>query len=188
MSIVTKFKHPKMVVAAMPLISFISQIKCRKYETIVDQLRYYDQHNYESQFASQRRMIPRISIAGNFKSNDYDIELINYSHFLFFEIPYIHPKEFKSIRKELMSNPYVFASFRNVMGSGICFIIKSAEGQEHHKEVFRRCYKYFSKKLNTKRISKDGRDLDHLVLMSSDEKAHLNIAAIPFHFDTRRRF
>lgn len=188
MSIVTLFKHPKMVVAAMPLISFISQIKSRKYETIVDQLRYYDQHNYESQFASQRRMIPRISIAGNFKSNDFEIELISYSGFLVFEIPYLHPREFETTRKSLMTNPYVFASFRNVMGCGICFIIKSVEGQEKHKEVFRRCHKYFSKKLNTKRISKDGRDLEHLVLMSSDKKAHLNIAAIPFHFDTRRRF
>jgi len=188
MSIVTKFKHPKMVLAAMPLISFIGQIKNRKYETIVEKLRYYDLHNYDSQFASQRRLIPRISIAGNFKSNDFEIELISYSRFLFFEIPYIHPKEFETTRKALMSNPYVFASFRNVMGCGICFIIKSAEGQEQHKEVFRRCHKYFSRKLNTKRISKDGRDLDHLVLMSSDEKAHLNIAAIPFHFKTDRRF
>lgn len=74
MSIVTKFKHPKMVVAAMPLISFISQIKCRKYETIVDQLRYYDQHNYESQFASQRRMIPRISIAGKCGEGNMETE------------------------------------------------------------------------------------------------------------------
>ena len=78
MSIVTMFKHPRMVVAAMPLISFISQIKKRKYEDIVEQLRYYDQNNYESQFASQRRLIPRISIAGNFKSNDFEIELISY--------------------------------------------------------------------------------------------------------------
>ena len=188
MSIVTKFKHPKLVVAAMPLISFIGQIKRRKYEIVVDKLRYYDQNNLETQFTSQRRLIPRISIAGNFKSNDYEIELISYSGFLFFEIPYIHPKEYEIVRKILITNPYVFACFRNVMGCGLCFIIKSVEGQEKHKEVFRRSHKYFSKKLNTKRISQDGRDLEYLVLMSSDEKAHLNIAAIPFHFDTRRRF
>lgn len=188
MSIVTKFKHPKLVLSAMPLISFIGQIKNRKYETEVEQLRYYDQHNFETQFTMQRRLIPRISIAGNFKSNDYELELISYSGFLFFEIPYIHPKEYEPIRKTLMTNPYVFACFRNVMGCGICFIIKSAEGQEKHKEVFRRCHKYFSKKLNTKRISQDGRDIDYLVLMSSDKDAHLNIAAIPFHFNARKRF
>ena len=188
MSIVTKFKHPRLVVAAMSLISFISQIKKRKYETVVEQLRYFDQNNLENQFTSQRRLIPRISIAGNFKSNDYEIELISYSGFLFFEIPYIHPKEYETIRKTLMTNPYVFASFRNVIGCGICFIIKSGEPQEKHKEVFRRCYKYFSKILNTKRISQDGRDLDHLVLMSSDEKTHLNVAAISFRFNSTRRY
>jgi len=153
MSIVTKFKYPRLVIASMPLISFISQIKKCKYEPVVEQLRYYDLHNYDSQFAAQRRLIPRISIAGNFKSNDFEIELISYSGFLFYEIPYLHPKEFDATRKALMSNPYVFASFRNVMGCGLCFIIKSVEGQKKHKEVFRRCHKYFSRKLNTKRIS-----------------------------------
>ena len=188
MSIVTKFKHPRLVVAAMPLISFISQIKKRKYEDIVEQLRYYDQHNYESQYAMQRRMIPRISIAGNFKSNDHEIELISYSGFIFFEIAYLHPKEFETVRKHLMECPYVFSSFRNVMGCGICFIIKSEVGKEHHRSVFRIAYKYFARKLGTKRISKDGRDLDHLVLMSSDEKAHLNVACIPFSIKTRLRY
>jgi len=188
MSIVTMFKHPKMIVAAKPLITFISQIITKRYEEVVEQLRYYDDKNLETQFLQQRRHIPRISIAANFKSSDYEIEMISYSGFVFFEIPYLHPKKYDAVKLLLKSNPYVFASFRNVMGCGICFIIKSVEGKDKHKQVFRRCHKYFSRKLGTKRITKDGRDLDHLVLMSSDEKAHLNIAAIPFHFDTRRRF
>lgn len=188
MSIVTQFKYNKLVVCAKPLITFISQIKSEKYEKEIEQLRYYDQNNFEAQYTSQRRMIPRISIAGNFKSDMYSMEMISYSGFLFFEIPYIHPKEYETKRQSLITNPYVFAAFRNAMGCGICFIIKSAEAKKKHKEVFRRCYKYFSRKLDTKRISQDGRDLDHLVLMSSDKDAHLNIASIPFHFNARKRF
>ena len=188
MSIVTLFKHPKMVVAALPLISFISQIKKERYKTLVEKLRYYDEHNYDTQFTSQRRLIPRISIAGNFRSNDHEIKLISYSGFLFFEIPYLHPNEYDLMRHALMMNPYIFASFKNVMGCGICFVIKSVEGIEKHNDIFRRAHKYFSKKLGTKRISQDGRDLDHLILMSSDAEAHLNIAAVPFHFNMRRRF
>ena len=74
------------------------------------------------------------------------------------------------------------------MGHGICFILKSEEGIESHSKVFRRAYRYFEKKLGTKRLSKEGGDLQHLCLMSFDSKAHVNIASIPFPLRARIKY
>jgi hypothetical protein len=180
MSIVTLFGYPKRVISAQPLLTFISKIKRGYYEDIVERFRDMHLRELDTLIEPQRRQIPRFSIAGNFKLETHQLKLINYSGYLFFEIKYLHPKEYEHVRSLLYRNPYVFASFKNVMGHGICFILRSEEGIESHVKIFRRAYRYFEKKLGTKRLSKAGEDIQHLCTMSCDTKAHVNIASIPF--------
>ena len=180
MSIVTLFGYPKRVVSILPLITFISQIKRGKYEDLIERFRDMNLRELDTLIDSQRRMIPKFSIAGNFKMENRQMEIINYSHFIFFEIKYLHPREYENAKSFLVRCPYVFAVFKNTLGQGICFVIKSEKEMEDHSKVFRRAYRYFEKKLGTKRLSKDGGDLQHLCMMSHDPKAHINIACIPF--------
>ena len=180
MSIVTLFGYPKRVVSVQPLLTFISKIKRGNYEDMVERFRDMHMRELDSMIESQRRQIPKFSIAGNFKSDAHHLELISYSGYLFFEIKYLHPKEYEYVRSLLYRNPYVFASFRNTLGHGICFILRSEEGIESHIKIFRRAYRYFEKKLGTKRLSKAGEDIQHLCTMSFDLKTQVNIASIPF--------
>ena len=146
MSIVTLFGYPKRVVSVLPLITFISQIKRGKYEDMIERFRDMHLRELDTLIDSQRRMIPKFSIAGNFKVENRQLEIINYSGYLFFEIKYLHPREYENAKSFLMRCPYVFACFKNSMGNGICFILKSEEGIESHSKVFRRAYRYFEKK------------------------------------------
>ena len=180
MSIVTLFGYPKRVVSAQPLLTFISKIKRGNYEDMVERFRDMHLRELDTLIEPQRRQIPKFSIAGNFKLDAHHLKLINYSGYLFFEIKYLHPKEYEYVRSLLFRNPYVFASFKNVMGHGICFILRSEEEIESHAKIFQRAYRYFEKKLGTKRLSKAGEDIQHLCTMSYDLKAHINIASIPF--------
>ncbi len=180
MSLVTLFGYPKRVVSVLPLITFISQIKRGKYEDTIERLRDMHLRELDSLIDSQTRMIPKFSIAGNFKIENRQLEIINYSGYLFFEIKYLHPREYENAKSFLMRCPYVFACFKNTIGHGICFILKSEEEIESHSKVFRRAYRYFEKKLGTKRLSKEGGDLQHLCMMSFDPKAQVNIASISF--------
>jgi len=188
MSIVTLFGYPKRVVSVLPLITFISQIKRGKYEDMIERFRDMHLRELDTLIDSQRRMIPKFSIAGNFKVENRQLEIIDYSGYLFFEIKYLHPREYESTRSFLVRCPYVFACFKNTMGHGICFILKSEEKIESHSKVFRRAYRYFEKKLGTKRLSKEGGDLQHLCLMSFDPKTHVNIASISFPLRARIKY
>lgn len=188
MSIVTLFGYPKRVVSVLPLITFISQIKRGKYEDMIERFRDMHLRELDTLIDSQRRMIPKFSIAGNFKVENRQLEIIDYSGYLFFEIKYLHPREYESARSFLVRCPYVFACFKNTMGHGICFIVKSEEKIESHSKVFRRAYRYFEKKLGTKRLSREGGDLQHLCMMSFDPKAHVNIASIPFPLRARIKY
>ena len=173
----------------MPLINFISHIQSGKYKELVERLReIYVQDNLNTVFDVQRRVIPRLSIAGNFKSDNFNLELISYSQFLFFEIQYLHPREYENVLAVLRTNPYVFAYFRNAIGYGICFIVKTDTAVENHRTVFRKAHRYFSSKLNTNRISKEGEDIHHLCLMSYDADAHINFAAIPMQYRKHIKF
>jgi hypothetical protein len=180
MSRVTLFGYPKRVISVQPLLTFISKIKRGNYEDIIERFRDMHFRELDTLLESQRRQIPKFSIAGNFKSDSHHLKLINYSGYLFFEIKYLHPKEYENVRSLLYRNPYVFASFKNTLGHGICFILKSEEGIESHTKIFRRAYGYFENKLGTKRLSKAGEDLQHLCTMSFDLRAQVNIASIPF--------
>lgn len=180
MSIVTLFQYPKKVVSVQPLITFIGRIKRGKYQGMVERLRDMYHRELDTLFDSQRRMIPKFSIAGNFKSDNFNLELISYSRYLFFEIGYLNYKEREFAEQWLKRNPYVFASFKNALGHGICFIVKTDGELDDHPKVFKRAHRYFSKKLKTKRLSKDGDNIQHLCMMSYDPDAHLNLASIPF--------
>lgn len=180
MSIVTLFQYPKKVISSQPLITFISRIKRGNYEDMIDRYRDMYHRKLDTIFDSQRRQIPRFSIAGNFKSDNYNLKLISYSQYLFFEITYLHPRDFEYVRIMLQKNPYVFASFKNALGHGICFIVKTDTDLENHSKAFNRAHRYFSKKLKTKRLSKDGDNIQHLCLVSHDPDLQLNIACIPF--------
>ena len=89
MSIVTLFGYPKRVVSVLPLITFISQIKRGKYEDMIERFRDMHLRELDTLIDSQRRMIPKFSIAGNFKIENRQLEIINYSGYLFFEIKYL---------------------------------------------------------------------------------------------------
>ena len=180
MSIVTLFHYPKKVVAAKPLISFISDIKKGKHEFSVERMRDMYLRELDTQFDLERRQLPKFSIAGNFKSDNHHLELITYSGYLFFEIKYLRPRDLEYVNSLLRRNPYVFASFKNTLGQGICWILKTEVEIENHAKIFRRAYRYFEKKLNRKRISKEGLEIQHLCQMSFDPKTHVNIACIPF--------
>lgn len=188
MSIVTLFGYPKRVLSAQPLLTFIGKIKRGNYEDVVERFRDMHLRELDSLIASQRRQIPKFSIAGNFKPDAQHLALIDYSGYLFFEIKYLHPKEYENVRSLLYRNPYVLASFKNTLGHGICFILKSEEGIESHAKIFRRAYRYFEKKLGTKRLSKAGEDITHLCMISFDLKAHINIASIPFPLRTQIKY
>ncbi len=180
MSMVTLFGYPKRIVSVLPLITFISQIKRGKYEDMVERFRDMHLRELDTLLEPQSRMIPKFTIAGNFKIEHQQLEMITYSHYLFFEIKYLHPREYENAKSFLVRSPYVFAVFRNTLGHGICFILRSEKEMEFHAQIFRRAYRYFEKKLGTKRLSKEGGDLQHFCLMSFDSKAHINIACIPF--------
>ena len=81
----------------------------------------------DTMFDQQKRQIPRMSIAGNFKIEGDKLELVSYSGFLYFELVYLRPDRMREVRALLEENPYVFACFKNTLAFGVCFIVRTEE-------------------------------------------------------------
>ena len=182
MSVVTLFQNRDDIVVSKPLITFVSQIKKGNYADSVDRLRDMYHRRLDTMFDQQKRQIPRMSIAGNFKMEGDKLELVSYSGFLYFELVYLKPDRMREVRAVLEGNPYVFACFKNTLAFGVCFIVRTEVGQWLHPIIFKKAHDYFSKVLKVRRLQKSGKRIQYLCMMSYDTQARVNPASLPFPY------
>lgn len=128
-------------------------------------------------WASQNTAIPWFAAAGHFKHRKGSLELISYSGFLIYEIIYVLESDQEVVRETLMSNPYVYAVFKNAAGTGLYFIVKIDDHHTNHQSNFWKVKSCFQEYLDTQRISIKGEALDYFTQFSWDPDLYMNLDA-----------
>ncbi len=180
MGITTIFDYYKTPVSKVPLLTALLYIKNGKFKKFVDALRRYYMRDLDADFTLQKRLMPRISVSGNFVLKDEKLKLVSYSHCIALEILYLNEKDLLSVKKQLSKDPFVTACFRNVLGIGLVIIVKTETGLTQHREVFKRLVKYFEDLTGVRRFATLGDALDHTILISADAEMYLNWEAAAF--------
>ena len=183
MSIITLFNYFKRPETHLPLVNVLHQIKSGKYRRLIQDYRKYYALDLGSNYDSQKKVIPKFSVSGNFRIKDDQLTLISYSGNLLLEIPYLNESDIKTVKMLLVEDVFVAGCFENALGTGLVFIVPSDAQMHDHKQVFRCAVKYFQSLTGVKRFASDGEDIDHTVMVSLDEHTYIanNAARFPNH-------
>lgn len=173
MSVITIFNYFKRPKSCLPLVNILHQIKTGKYRRRIEPLQKYYQAGLDEDYANQRKLIPRFSVAGNFKMENEQLKMISYSGNILLEISYLCDRDLKTVKMLLANDPYVMACFENVLARGLVFIVRSSGVVEEHPMMFRLALKYYKKLTGVKHFSSKGRSIIDTCMMSVDEHAYI---------------
>ena len=75
MSVITIFNYFKRPQSCLPLVNVLMQIKNGKYRRKIESLRRYHEENRDDDYERQKKVIPLFSVAGNFKTEDEQLQM-----------------------------------------------------------------------------------------------------------------
>ena len=122
------------------IVDFLDRVRVGYYKTIVDQIR---SETPEKQKELKTKILPSVTISGKFTSRK-DAELEQYSQLIAIDIDH-RDDDLDELFETLKSDPYIFALFRSVSGSGLCAILLTTKA-EKHQDHFRWADQHFKQK------------------------------------------
>lgn len=180
MSVITLFDYFKRPKSCLPLLNILHQIKNGKYKRKIENLRKFYEENIGSEYDQQQKIIPRFSVAGNFRMEEEQLEMVSYSGNLLVEIPYLNLRDLKTVKMLLANDPCVMACFENALGNGLVFIVRSNGTVEEHQLMFRLAVKYYKKLTGVTHFSSEGKNLSHTCMVSLDEHTYISLESESF--------
>ncbi|MFK7807551.1 MAG: BT4734/BF3469 family protein [Saprospiraceae bacterium] len=180
MSVITLFTHAQRPKSCLPLINVLYQIKMGKYSPKINSLRKFYAEGKDENYENHRKIIPRFSVAGNFRMRNKQLELISYSGNLLLEIPYLNQRDLKTVKMLVSNDPYVIACFENALGTGLIFIVRSCGVLEEHALMFKHALKYYKSLTGVNHFSPKGKSVAHTCMVSLDEHTYISMEAKSF--------
>jgi predicted P-loop ATPase len=110
----------------MPFDLFLEEIKNGKWQDQVIKLRAIAD---ETTRAEAKKLIPYVTISGIFGEHRRASELKAHSNYIGIDIDKLYGEK-EGIKSLLIKDPYVYAAFTSVSGTGLCIIMK-IEGDKH---------------------------------------------------------
>jgi VirE N-terminal domain len=157
------------------LVNILLQIKTGKYRKKIMELRKYYEEDTGADYDAQKKVIPRFSVAGNFRMQDEQLKMVSYSGNLLLEIPYLNERDLKTVKMLVSNDPYVLACFENALGNGLVFIVKSCGAVEEHGELFRLAVRYYKSLTGVNHFSLEGKSISHTCMVSLDEHTYIGL-------------
>jgi predicted P-loop ATPase len=152
---------------------FINDIRFGKWEDYVNPIRILK--DYEER-KKAKLQVPYVTISGYFSAERNAKSITNHSGFIGIDIDNIS-NELNGIKALLSTDPYVYACFMSISGTGLCVIFK-IDG-ERHLNAFNSIADYLIKKYQIV-IDPSGKDICRPRFISYDPEAYLNTNAATF--------
>ena len=152
---------------------FINDIKFGKWQDLVNPVRILK--DYEER-KKAKMQVPYVTISGYFASERNSKGLTTHSGFIGMDIDNIS-SELNGIKSLLSTDPYVYACFMSISGTGLCVIFKI--DPERHLGAFNSIADYLIKKYQIV-IDPSGKDICRPRFISYDPDAYLNQDAVKF--------
>lgn len=130
---------------------------------------------------SLKKTLEAVTWSGLFEKRKAD-KLIEYSDLICADIDGLDDDGLHTLKKALISDPFVFFCFISPSGAGLKVIFKVIGGPELHLENFINIEKYFLSKYKIK-IDKSGKDVCRLCFLSYDPLAYYNPDSLPFVYN-----
>lgn len=157
----------------IPIDIFLDYIKTGKWQDQVLKIRCIQDYT-ERKLAKEK--MPYVTLSGMFAKERKAAEITNHSGFIGMDIDNI-ANELEGIRQLLSSDPYVYAVFTSVSGTGLCVIFKI--DPEKHLEAFNGIADYLIKKYQII-IDPSGKDVSRPRYVSFDPYLFTNTSAVVF--------
>ena len=174
-SVVSIYKHIRQNVSSetIPIDMFINDIQSGRWQDQVLQIRIIK--DYEER-KKAKGLIPYVTLSGYFAAERNAKGLTNHSGFIGMDIDNIS-QELQGIKALLSTDPYVYACFTSVSGTGLCVIFKI--DPEKHLEAFNGIADYLIKKYQIV-IDPSGKDICRPRFISFDPEVYFNTEAAIF--------
>jgi predicted P-loop ATPase len=157
----------------IPIDIFLDYIKTGKWQDQVLKIRCIQDYT-ERKLAKEK--MPYVTLSGMFAKERKAAEITNHSGFIGMDIDNI-ANELEGIRQLLSSDPYVYAIFTSVSGTGLCVIFKI--DPDKHLEAFNGIADYLIKKYQIV-IDPSGKDVSRPRYVSFDPYLFNNTSAVVF--------
>ena len=157
----------------IPIDILLYQIKTGKWQDLVIPLRAIKDHDTRKK---AKEKMPYVTISGLFKEERTSAKITAHSGFISMDIDNIS-SELEGIRTLLSSDPYIYAVFTSVSGTGLCVLLKI--DTEKHLEAFNAIADYLIKKYQIV-IDPSGKDVCRPRYISYDPDLYLNENSIAF--------
>jgi len=152
---------------------FINDIRFGKWEDIVNPIRVLK--DYEER-RKAKLQVPYVTLSGYFSADRNAKSLTTHSGFIGIDIDNIS-NELNGIKSLLSTDPYVYACFMSISGTGLCAIFKI--DSERHLDAFNSIADYLIRKYQIV-IDPSGKDICRPRFISYDPEAYLNTNAVTF--------
>lgn len=157
----------------IPLDIFLENIKSGKWQDVVLKIRCIKDH---ADRKAAKEKLPYVTLSGMFTKERKASEITNHSGFIGMDIDNI-ASELEGIRNMLSSDPYIYAIFTSVSGTGLCVIFKI--DPEKHLDAFNGIADYLIKKYQIV-IDPSGKDVSRPRYVSFDPYCFINEKAVVF--------
>lgn len=157
----------------IPIDFFLDGIRSGKWQDSVLPIRVISDL---SQRKAAKEKIPYVTLSGYFSKERRAADITNHSGFIGMDIDNI-ANELEGYRSMLSNDPYVYAIFTSVSGTGLCVIFKV--DPERHTDAFNGIADYLIKKYQIN-IDPSGKDVSRPRYVSFDPDIVVNEKAVVF--------
>lgn len=157
----------------IPIDIFLDYIKSGKWQDIVLKIRCIQDH---AERKAAKEKLPYVTLSGMFTKERRANELTNHSGFIGMDIDNV-ANELEGLRAMLSSDPFIYAIFTSVSGTGLCVIFKI--DPERHLDAFNGIADYLIKKYQVV-IDPSGKDVSRPRYVSYDPYLFVNESAVIF--------
>lgn len=157
----------------IPLDIFLDSIKSGKWQDIVLKIRCIQDH---AERKAAKEKLPYVTLSGYFGKERKAAELTTHSGFIGMDIDNV-ANELEGLRAMLSNDPYIYAIFTSVSGTGLCVIFKI--DPDKHLDAFNGIADYLIKKYQIV-IDPSGKDVSRPRYVSYDPYLHVNEKAVVF--------
>lgn len=157
----------------IPIDIFLDYIKSGKWQDIVLKIRCIQDH---AERKAAKEKLPYVTLSGMFTKERRANELTNHSGFIGMDIDNV-ANELEGLRAMLSSDPFIYAIFTSVSGTGLCVIFKI--DPEKHLDAFNGIADYLIKKYQII-IDPSGKDVSRPRYVSYDPYLFVNDGAVIF--------
>jgi predicted P-loop ATPase len=155
------------------LETFLQAIQSGKWEDQVNQVRVLKEHDERQ---SAKKNLPYVTISGIFNDGRSIAGLSAHSGFISMDLDNLN-NEVEGTRQLLSNDPYVFACFTSVSGTGLCVLFKI--DPDKHKEAFEGIADYLIKQYQLI-VDPSGKDVSRPRYVSFDPHLYHNESALKF--------